>query len=127
MAWIWVDRTLVLAVHEEQLAEHGGSPGLRDGGLLDSALSRPQDLAAYGGPDVQALSASYALGLTKNHALIDGNKRVSLVVTELFLDLNGYEMLAEDSELLTTWLDVSSSELTEEQLADWLRRHSAPK
>jgi len=88
--WIWVDPTVVLAVHEEQLAEYGGSAGIRDAGLLESALARPKNLAAYGEPDVAELAASYGFGIARNHPFVDGNKRTAFVSVELFLRLNGY-------------------------------------
>ena len=96
MAIIWIEEAVVLAVHEEQLAEHGGAVGIRDLGLLQSALARPQHLVAYGKPDVAALAAAYGYGIARNHPFMDGNKRTAFTVTELFLTLNGYELLADD-------------------------------
>lgn len=83
--WTWIDRDVLLAAHDEQLQEHGGATGIRDEGLFDSALARPQNFAAYGKPDATALAASYAFGLAKNHAFVDGNKRIALVALELFV------------------------------------------
>ena len=118
---VWVLKAVVLALHEEQLAEHGGSLGLRDEGLLDSALDRPRNLHGYGKPDLADLAACYAHAIAKNHAFVDGNKRTSLVVAELFLALNGAALSASDSELVVTWLALASGEIEEGELAGWLR------
>src|SRR5271155_5067921 len=96
--WIWIDRDVLLAAHDEQLHEHGGAAGIRDKGMFNSALARPQNLVAYGKPDAAALAAAYAFGLAKNHAFIDGNKRTALVALELFLDLNSFELAADDAQ-----------------------------
>ena len=87
--WVWLDPAVLRAVHEEQLAEHGGASGTRDAGLFESALARPENLAAYGAPDAAALAAAYGWGLARNHPFVDGNKRTAFVATELFLMLNG--------------------------------------
>lgn len=121
--WVWIDPTVVLAVHEEQLAEHGGSPGVRDIGLLESALARPLNLAAYGKPDVAELAASYGFGIARNHPFVDGNKRTAFVSVELFLRLNGYRLSADDSACVLTMLAVAAGEMDEASFADWLRRH----
>jgi death-on-curing protein len=121
--WIWIDPTVVLAIHEEQLAEHGGSPGVRDVGLLESALARPMNLAAYGEPDVAELAASYGFGIARNHPFVDGNKRTAFVSVELFLRLNGYRLSADDSACVLTMLAVAAGEMDEANFADWLRRH----
>jgi death on curing protein len=118
---IWVDEAVVLAIHEEQIAEHGGSLGLRDSNLLQSALARPQNLMAYGEPDLADLAASYAFGLAKNHAFVDGNKRVSLVVTETFILLNNGTPIADDAACLDIWVRLSAGQIDEAQLAIWLR------
>lgn len=122
-AWIWIDPRAITAIHDEQLAEHGGSAGLRDQGLLESALARPVNLAAYGEPDVAALAASYAVALAKNHPFIDGNKRTAFVALELFLALNGYDLTASDVDCVITMLAVAAGEIDETQLADWVRRN----
>lgn len=122
----WVLKSVVFALHEEQLAEHGGSPGLRDEGLLDSALARPQNLTAYGRPDMSDMAASYAFGLAKKQAFIDGNKRVSLVVTELFLDLNDIQIVATDEEILFKWLALAGGQVDEASLAQWIRERVEP-
>jgi len=121
MAIIWIEEAVVLAVHEEQLAEHGGAVGIRDLGLLQSALARPQHLVAYGKPDVAALAAAYGYGIARNHPFMDGNKRTAFTVTELFLTLNGYELLADDSSCVVTVLQVAEGSLAEAEFADWIR------
>ena len=125
--WRWVSVDVVLAVHDEQLAEHGGIKGLRDESLLLSALARPQNLAAYGTPDVADLAASYAVGIARNHAFIDGNKRTALVVAAgVFLPLNGYKLTASDGETVRVMLSVADGSMAEQELALWFREHSAP-
>jgi death-on-curing protein len=121
--WIWIDRAVLLAAHDEQLAEHGGAAGLRDEGLFDSALARPVNLAAYGAPDVCELAASYAVGLAKNHPFIDGNKRTALVAMEFFLWLNGQELTASDAECVVAILAIAASEWDDATLAAWLREN----
>ena len=121
MAIIWIEEAVVLAVHEEQLAEHGGAVGIRDLGLLQSALARPQHLVAYGKPDVAALAAAYGYGIARNHPFMDGNQRTAFTVTELFLTLNGYELLADDSSCVVTVLQVAERSLAEAEFADWIR------
>ena len=117
----WVTRSVVFAIHEEQIAEHGGTQGIRDTGLLKSALARPQNLAAYGQADIVALAASYAFGLAKNHPFLDGNKRTSYVTTLVFLRINGLDIPADEAERIQLWLDLAAGELTEDKLAEWLR------
>jgi death-on-curing protein len=121
---VWVVKTVVLAIHDEQLAEHGGAPGLRDEGLLDSALERPKNLLRYGDPDLAALAAAYGFGLVTNHPFVDGNKRVGAVVTELFLALNAAALRASDEEFVLTWLRLAAGALDETGLAAWLRQHT---
>jgi len=120
----WVSKAVVLALHEEQLAEHGGSPGLRDEGLLES-LGKPQNLLSCGQPDLADLAAAYAVGLAKNHAFVDGNKRVSNVVTLTFLLLNGSDLKAEDTEQVRVWLAIADGTMSEERVANWIRKHMA--
>lgn len=119
--WIWVARSVVLALHDEQLAEHGGGSGLRDEGLLNSALARPLNLEAYGDPDAADLAAAYAFGVAKNHPFVDGNKRTAAVAMELFLDQNGYELTATDEALVLTILALADGSSSETDLADWVR------
>lgn len=111
------------AAHAEQLAEHGGAEGVRDDGLLESAFARPRNLADYGDPDAAALAAAYAYGIARNHPFVDGNKRTAAVVSETFLVLNGYELIATDAELVVAFLELAAGNLTEDELADWFRQH----
>jgi death-on-curing protein len=120
----WVDLEVVLAIHDVQLAEHGGQAGVRDRGLLESALARPRNQFACGEHSLARLAASYAFGISRNHPFLDGNKRSSLVVAELFLDLNGLELTATDAACVATFLKLAAGELTEEALAEWITEHS---
>ncbi len=122
--WVWIDRAVILAIHEEQLAEHGGGVGTRDPGLLDSALSRPINQAHYGEPDAADLAAAYGFGIARNHPFVDGNKRTAFVATELFLALNGFALLADDASCILTMLALAAGELDETAFAHWLREHS---
>ena len=122
--WVWLDPDVLLAAHDEQLAEHGGASGIRDPGMFESALARPRNLAAYGEPDAAALAASYAYGLVKNHAFVDGNKRIALVALELFLELNGYELGADDTQCVLMILSVASGASSQDDLTDWIRRYA---
>ena len=119
--WVWIDPAVVLAVHEEQLAEHGGAAGVRDAGLLESALPRPRNLAHYGEPDLCELAAAYAFGLARNHPFIDGNKRSAFVATELFLVINGWQLVASDADCVLIMLSLASGEIDEPTFAAWLR------
>ncbi|MBP6753446.1 MAG: type II toxin-antitoxin system death-on-curing family toxin [Alicycliphilus sp.] len=127
MSWRWISKQALLLLHAESLAEHGGGQGLRDEGLLDSALTRPQNLAAYGNPDHAALAASYGLGLAKNHAFVDGNKRAALLATGLFLYLNGWRLTASQADTTLAMLSLAAGELSEDAFAAWLRAHSVPR
>ena len=117
----WILESVVHAIHDEQLAEHGGLQGVRNLSLLQSALGRPQNLAAYGTPDIAALAASYGYGMSRNHPFNDGNKRTAFVVAELFLMLNGYELKADDGACVLTMLDVASGDISEEAFAFWIK------
>jgi death-on-curing protein len=119
--WTWIERGVVLAVHNAQLVDHGGATGVRDGGLLDSALARPLHLATYGEPDAAELAASYAFGIARNHPFVDGNKRTAFVVLELFLALNGFGLEADDTACVLTMLALAAGELDEPTLAAWIR------
>lgn len=127
MNWRWVDRRALLLLHADSLAEHGGAAGLRDEGLLDSALARPLNLAAYGEPDFAALAASYGVGLAKNHAFVDGNKRAAFLAVGLFLALNGQRLVASQVEATTTMLALAEGSLDDAGFADWIRRHTRPR
>lgn len=124
--WNWVPENVVLAIHEAMLAEHGGLRGIRDQSLLLSALARPQNLAAYGDPDVADLAAAYAAGITRNHAFIDGNKRTGLGVALVFLLDNQYELIAASGDLVITMLSVADGTMSEPELAIWLRTYIRP-
>ena len=111
------------AAHREQLAEHGGLDGVRDSALLESAMARPQQLEAYGKPDAAALAAAYAFGIARNHPFTDGNKRTAAVISETFLVVNGFEMPAtSDAEVAAAFIALAAGELSEDELADWLRQ-----
>lgn len=123
MNWIWVSLEVALAAHHEQIAEHGGGEGVRDSGMLESAMARPQNLVAYGYPDGAELAAAYAFGIARNHPFVDGNKRTAAVVSETFLALNGHDLTATDAELVVTFLALAAGELSEGELAAWFRDH----
>ena len=125
-AWIWIDADVLRAVHEEQLAEHGGAPGVRDSGLFDSALARPQHLLAYGEPDAAALAATYGWGLARNHPFADGNKRSAHVCYRVFLALNGYELRASAEAKYTHMLGLAEGSISETEFAEWLRANIRP-
>jgi death on curing protein len=127
MSWRWVDRRALMLLHAESLAEHGGGEGLRDEGLLESALARAENLAAYGSPDIADLAASYGFGLAKNHPFIDGNKRAAFLSVGLFLHLNGYRLRATQAEATLTMLGLAAGDITEPEFAAWLREHVAKK
>lgn len=127
MSWRWVSKQALLLLHAESLAEHGGGTGMRDEGLLDSALARPLNLAAYGEPDFAALAASYGMGVAKNHPFVDGNKRAALLATGLFLHINGYRLTASQADTTLTVLSVAAGDLTEDAFAAWLRQHAQPR
>jgi death on curing protein len=125
---IWVGLMIVLAIHEEQIAEHGGSSGVRDHGLLSSALDRPKNVAAYepdGESDLARLAAAYGYGIAKNHPFIDGNKRTALVVTETFLNLNGQALLADDATCVAVIEALAGGTIREEKFARWIRENIA--
>lgn len=127
MSWRWVDKRLLLILHDESLAEHGGASGLRDEGLLDSALARPLNLLAYGKPDAADLAAAYGLGLAKNHAFVDGNKRAAFLAVGLFLALNGHRLNASQADATLTVMSLAAGEIDEAEFARWIRANSAPR
>ena len=120
----WIDLSVVLAIHEQQIAEHGGLLGIRDIGIIESALGRPQNLLLYNNPDIFDLAAAYGYGLVQNHGFIDGNKRTAYVVTRLFLILNGYDIVTSAVEKVITFEKVGKGEIDQTALASWLRAHS---
>jgi death-on-curing protein len=125
-AWRWIKESSVLAMHDEQIREHGGLAGVRDLPLLLSALARPQNLEAYGNPDIADLAAAYAVGIARNHAFLDGNKRTAWVVAETFLLKNGYDLFASDRDGVTTMLAVADGSMSEPELAIWIRTYIRP-
>ena len=127
MSWRFIDRRALLLLHDESLAEHGGAPGLRDEGLLESALARPLNLVAYGEPDVAALAAAYGVGLAKNHAFVDGNKRAAFLAVGLFLALNGQRLATTQADATLTMLAVASGDMREDAFAAWIRSHLQPR
>jgi death-on-curing protein len=122
---IWLREDVILAIHKRQIAQHGGGVGIRDMGLLDSALHRPKNLYYYSDPkpNIAAMSASYAYGITLNHPFVDGNKRTGFVVCRLFLKLNGAELVASQQEKYTTFIKLAAGEMTEQALTNWLTKH----
>ncbi len=124
--WVWIEESVVWAVHEAQLAEHGGSAGVRDSGLLQSALARPLNLLAYGEADAPTLAAAYGFGIARNHPFIDGNKRTAFVCVELFLALNGFVLTALDADCVSTMLALAAGELPEADFAAWIKDHTLP-
>jgi len=123
MNWRWISKTALLLLHDESLAEHGGAAGVRDEGLLESALARPVNLAAYGTPDLADLAASYAIGLTKNHGFVDGNKRAAFLAVGLFCALNGCRLVTTQIDATQTMIGVAAGEIDEVTFAAWLRSH----
>ena len=123
---VWLQPRLVLALHDMLIAEHGGSHGVRDAGLLDSAFSRPVNLGSYGDPDLPALAAVYAAGIIKNHPFIDGNKRTGFAAAATFLDSNGLELTAPEAEATRMTLDLAAGTVSEDEYAAWLRENTRP-
>ena len=128
MSWRWVSKQALVLLHGESLATHGGREGMRDEGLLESALMRPQNIVAYADagqpPDVAALAASYGVGLAKNHPFVDGNKRAAFLAVGLFLYLNGMRLQASQTDATLTMLAVAAGDISEEAFAAWLRAHA---
>jgi len=122
----WINRRALLLLHGESLVLHGGAQGIRDEGLLDSALARPQNLALYGQPDVFDCAAAYAFGLAKNHPFVDGNKRAGFLGAGMFLRLNGQRLTASQQDATLTMLALAAGDIGEAEFAAWLRTHTAP-
>lgn len=120
--WRWVSHRAALTAHAEQIAEHGGGAGIRDMGVFESAMARPQQLEAYGERDAAALAAAYAFGLARNHPFVDGNKRTANVVSLLFLLKNGWRVQADDADMTVAFIALAAGELSEDELADWFRQ-----
>jgi len=123
---IWISIQLAIAIHQRQLAEHGGADGVRDQGLLESALGRPPHLFAYNDPTptITEMAGAYAFGIARNHAFIDGNKRTAAVVCETFLVLNGVELTATDADAYPAFLGLAGGSISEQEFTDWLRQHT---
>lgn len=121
--WTWIASEVLYAVHAEQLAEHGGLAGLRDVNALESAIARAEQLAPYGSPDVADLAAAYGFGIARNHPFSDGNKRTAFVAVELFLALNGHDLLASDADCVITMLKLAAGDIEEAVFAQWIREH----
>jgi death-on-curing protein len=126
-AWKWVNRQVLILLHDESLAEHGGASGVRDEGLLDSALARPENLSLYEQPDLADLAASYGVGLAKNHAFVDGNKRAAFLAVGMFLAVNGYRLRATQADATLTVIDVAAGVMDEAAFAQWIRDHIEPR
>jgi death-on-curing protein len=122
--WQWIDKQLLVMLHDESLLLHGGASGIRDEGLLDSALNRAVNVALYSKPDFAELAAAYGVELAKNHAFVDGNKRVAFLAVGLFLGLNGYKLIASQADATQAVLAVASGEMQETDFAQWIRENS---
>lgn len=123
----WLGVESVLVMHEEQLAEHGGAPGVRDHGLLDSALARPRNAWSYGQDDLVALGALYAAGIMRNHPFVDGNKRTGFLAAYSFLYVNGIEIVASEAEVIVQCISLAAGEIDDAEFAAWLREHVQPR
>lgn len=122
---VWLSRALVEAIQDDLITEHGGSHGVRDAGLLESALARAPNLQSYGTPTFAAFAAAYAVGLCRNHPFIDGNKRIALAAADVFLQINGRELLAPEAEAIVMTLDLAAGKCSEVEFAAWITRHEA--
>lgn len=123
----WIDKQVLIMLHDESLALHGGASGIRDQSLLDSALHRAPNLATYGNPDYADLAAAYGIGLVNNHAIVDGNKRMAFLSVGLFLMLNGYKLTATQVDATLIMLAVAASDVAEAEFAEWIRRNTAQR
>jgi death-on-curing protein len=123
---VWVNLQAVLIFHEESILQFGGSAGIRDRGAIESALTRPKNLYAYGQPDLFQLAAAYTAGLSQNHGFVDGNKRIAFLTGVVFLAENGYDVAAEQAEVIAAMLELADHQLDEVGYADWLRDHAVP-
>jgi death-on-curing protein len=122
----WLDRRIIVALHDVQLVRHGGAGGIRDAGLLESALARPRNLHAYGEAELYVLAAAYAYGIVRNHPFVDGNKRTGFVTAALFLQENGLRLTAPEAEAVVMTLGLASGEMPEEGFAAWFRDRAEP-
>ncbi|WP_017672577.1 type II toxin-antitoxin system death-on-curing family toxin [Blastomonas sp. AAP53] len=121
--WKWLDKAILLAVHDRQIAEHGGGQGIRDEGLLESALNRPVNLAGYGEPAAADLAAAYAFGIARNHPFVDGNKRTAWVAARLFLMVNAVEIAFDKADATVMMQQLAAGDLSEDEVARWFRDH----
>jgi death-on-curing protein len=121
---VWLSQKLIQALHDLQLAEHGGGTGTRDPGLLDSALARPLNRAGYGEPDIAELAALYAIAIARNHPFVDGNKRTAWAAMVTFIDLNGAQFNPDEVEATTTMLLLAAAEIEDDVFIAWVRRHT---
>ncbi|HEY1686193.1 MAG TPA: type II toxin-antitoxin system death-on-curing family toxin [Tepidisphaeraceae bacterium] len=126
---IWISKELAIAIHHRQIAEHGGSAGTRDANLLESALARPRQQFAYADPtpEIPVLAAAYAYGIARNHPFIDGNKRTAAVVCETFLEMNHWQLTADDVEMFKAFLAMAAGDLPEKDFVAWVKSNSAPE
>ena len=124
MTWRWLLDGVIIAIHDEQIAVHGGSPGIRDAGLLSSALARPKHKLNYGDPSVFDLAAAYAYGIIRNHPFVDGNKRTGFLVAYVFLNINGWELRSREVEAVNAVLDLAAGEMDEPCFSEWLKNKS---
>lgn len=123
---LWLAIDAVRAIHQELIAEYGGSPGIRDVSLLESALARPRQLLAYGDPGLFELAAAYAFGIVRNHPFVDGNKRTGMMAAYVFLRINGYRLEASEAEAVVVFQDLAAGEIDEAVLAKWIEANAAP-
>jgi death on curing protein len=126
-SWRWIDRRLLILLHDESLAMHGGASGIRDEGLLESALARAPNLAHYGQPDLAELAAAYAYGLAKNHPFVDGNKRAAFLAVGLFLGINGRRLTASQAEATVAMFSLAAGDIDEPTFAAWLRERTSKR
>ena len=124
MIYHWIELKTVLAIHDMQIQDHGGVPGIRDLGLIESVLARPQNLSLHADPTVTDLAAEYAFGIAKNHGFVDGNKRTAYVVTRLFLKLHSWDFFAPPEERVLVFEALGKGKYTVEQFAEWMRHNS---
>ncbi len=126
MTVLWLSTENVMSIHQRSLADHGGAEGVRDPGLLESALEKPKQRFFYSEPSIYELATAYASGIVKNHAFVDGNKRTAFLTAYVFLGVNGYELDAEEAEAAAITLDLAASKVTEDDYAKWLEINCAP-
>lgn len=127
MNWRWIDKQALVLLHDESLSLHGGASGIRDPGMLESALARPRNLDHYGTPDIADLASAYAMGLAKNHPFVDGNKRAAFLAVGLFLFLNNHRLTASPSEATLAVLALAAGEINDAGFARWLRTRIEPR